>query len=121
MYRKYLLTIWWLMVASLPALAQEKVYPVRVKDAPVILTSDRLGIVVERAFQHKLTLAFPDEDRVAFVPDTRAPIIILWLRIQNVSPRPMKVDVSKFTSTDDQGRMYAALVGDDAANRIISG
>lgn len=113
--------LWWLILVSLPVLGQEKMYPVRGKDVPVILTSDRLGIVVEKAFQHKLTLGFPDEDRVAFVPDTRAPIIILWLRIQNVSPRPMKVDVSKFASTDDQGRMYPALVGDDAANRILSG
>jgi hypothetical protein len=110
------------MLASLPALGQEKVYPVRGnKDVPVILTSDRSGIVVEKAFQHKLTLGSPDEDRVSFVPETRAPIIMLWLRIQNVSPRTMKFDASKFTSTDDQGKMYPALVGDDAVNRILAG
>jgi hypothetical protein len=114
--------LWWLMLASLPALGQEKVYPVRGnKDVPVILTSDRSGIVVEKAFQHKLTLGSPDEDRVSFVPETRAPIIMLWLRIQNVSPRTMKFDASKFTSTDDQGKMYPALVGDDAVNRILAG
>jgi hypothetical protein len=114
--------LWWLMLASLPALGQEKVYPVRGnKDVPVILTSDRSGIVVEKAFQHKLTLGSPDEDRVSFVPETRAPIIMLWLRIQNVSPRTMKFDASKFTSTDAQGKMYPALVGDDAVNRILAG
>jgi hypothetical protein len=120
--RKYLMPLWWLMLASLPALGQEKVYPVRGnKDVPVILTSDRSGIVVEKAFQHKLTLGSPDEDRVSFVPETRAPIIMLWLRIQNVSPRTMKFDASKFTSTDAQGKMYPALVGDDAVNRILAG
>ena len=117
---KFFLPLFWMILASLSVFGQERLYPVR-GSRDVILTTDRSAIVVERAFQHKLTLGFPDEDRVAFVPDTRAPIIILWLRIQNVSPRPMNVDVSKFTSTNDQGRMYPALLGDDAANRILAG
>src|SRR5215510_3915830 len=117
---KFLLPLFWMIVASLTVFGQEKLYPVRgSRDA--ILTADRSAIVVERAFQHKLILGFPNEDRVSFVPDTRAPIIMLWLRIQNVSPRPMKFDAGKFTSTDDQGKMYPALVGNDAANRILAG
>ena|SRR5215510_6429621 len=117
---KCVLPLFWMIVGSLLAFGQEKLYPVRVT-REVILTSDRSAIVVEKAFQHKLTLGFPNEDKVSFVPDTRAPIIMLWLRIQNVSPRPMKFDASKFTSMDDQGKMYTALVGDDAANRILAG
>jgi len=119
MKRKFL-PLFWMIAASLSVFGQEKLYPVRVT-REVILTSDRSAIVVERAFQHKLTLGFPDEDRVSFVPDTRAPIIMFWLRIQNLSPRPMNFDAGKFTSTDDQGRMYPAIVGDDAANRILAG
>jgi hypothetical protein len=117
---KFLLPLFWMIVASLTVFGQEKLYPVR-SSRDAILTADRLAIVVERAFQHKLILGFPNEDRVSFVPDTRAPIIMLWLRIQNVSPRPMRFDAGKFTSTDDQGKMYPALVGDDAANRILAG
>ena len=117
---KFLLPVFWMIGASLTVFGQEKLYPVR-SSREVVLTGDRSAIVVERAFQHKLILGFPNEDRVSFVPDTRAPIIMLWLRIQNVSPRPMKFDAGKFTSTDDQGKMYPALVGDDAANRILAG
>jgi len=117
---KFLLPVFWMIGASLTVFGQEKLYPVR-SSREVVLTGDRSAIVVERAFQHKLILGFPNEDSVSFVPDTRAPIIMLWLRIQNVSPRPMKFDAGKFTSTDDQGKMYPALVGDDAANRILAG
>jgi hypothetical protein len=32
----------------------------------------------------------------------------------------MKLDTSKFTSTDDQGRMYLVLPPDEAANQILA-
>jgi len=102
-------------------LAQDKLYPVRgSKDVSVILTPDRSGFVVEKAFEHKLIVAFPTDDNVSFIPDTREQIIVLWLRIQNVSQRPIQLDIAKFTSADDEGRMYSGLAPDEAANRIIA-
>lgn len=113
--------LWWLMLASLPALGQEKTYPVRTnKDITVILTSDRSAFVVERAFQHKLTLGYPPQDRAAFVPDIRTPLVVLWLRVQNVSPRPMELNISKFLGSDEQGKMYPLVSPDEAANRIAA-
>jgi hypothetical protein len=121
MKRKFLMTLLWLVIAILPALGQDKLYPVTgARDVPVVLTADRSAFVVEKSFQHKLTLGYPTDDKL-FLPDTRAPIIMLWLRIQNVSPRPMELNTVKFTSTDDQGRTYSALALDEAANRIIAG
>ena len=110
-----------MIVLSLPVFGQEKLYPVRSnKNVPLILTTDRTAVVVERAFQHKLTMGSPTDERSYFLSDTRAPIIGFWLRVQNVSPRPMNLDTAKFTSTDDQGRMYLALPPDEAANQILA-
>jgi len=120
MRRKLFVPLLWLVAMPLPVRGQEKLYPVRgPQNVPVILTSDRSAVVVEKAFQHKLTLGYPTDDRADFA-DTRAPIIALWLRVQNVSQRPINVDVSKFTSTDDQGRMYSGLMPDEAGKRILA-
>src|SRR5215470_11892381 len=120
MTRKWFLPLFWLVVIILPVRGQEKLYPVRgTQNVPVILTADRSAVVVEKAFQHKLTLGYPTDERASFA-DTRAPIIGLWLRVQNVSQRPMRVDVSKFTSMDDQGRTYSALMPEEASKRILA-
>src|SRR5437762_13078267 len=96
------------LLAALPARAQDKLYPVTGnKGFPVILTTDRFAFVVEKAFQHKLTLGYPSDDR--FRPDTGAPLILLWLRVQNLSQRPMEFSTAKFTSTDEEARTYSAL------------
>jgi hypothetical protein len=116
-HKLYLLIVLMILV-SLPVLAQEKLYPVR-SSPQTILTSDRSAVVVERAFQHKVTIGHPTDDRAA-VADTRADIVALWVRVQNVAQRPMKVDISKFTSTDDKGRMYRVLMPDEAGKRILA-
>ena len=107
------------LIASLPAFSQDKLYPVRGKDSTVILTSDRMSFVVERAFQHKLTLGFPDDDRVAFIPDAGSSIVMLWLKVQNTSQRPLDLKVAQFSGTDDQGRMYAVLTPAEASERVL--
>jgi hypothetical protein len=118
--KRCLLLIFWLIVAGLPLLAQEKVYPIRdIKDLSVVLTNDRSGFVVEKAFQHKLTLQFPDDDALSFFPDTKARLVMLWMRLQSVSQRPFSVDPSKFVATDEEGRTYTALPADEAVNRIM--
>ena len=82
------------LLAALPARAQDKLYPVTGnKGFPVILTTDRFAFVVEKAFQHKLTLGYPSDDR--FRPDTGAPLILLWLRVQNLSPRPAELSATE--------------------------
>jgi hypothetical protein len=109
--------------AAEPALSQDRLYPVRGdnKNVPTILTSDRSAIVVEKAFHHKLTIGSPSNDRASFHPDTEAPLVVLWLRIQNVSRNPISVDVTTFTGTDDDGRVYSGLALEEASKRIIAG
>ena len=122
MNAKFLMLLSWVIAASLPGWGQDKLYPVRGnKNVPVILTSDRSAFVIERAFQHKLTLGFPPDDRAAYFPETRTQLVVLWLRIQNVSRGPLGLDVTKFTGADDQGGMYAALSPEEALNRILAG
>src|SRR5437016_10332458 len=120
MKRRYLMILWWVVMASLPALAQDRLYPVTgPRDVPVILNADRSAFVIEKSFQHKLTLGYPTDDK-AFDVDSRTPVVMLWLRVQNVSHNPIAVNVAKFTSTDDQGRVYPALPLEDVTNRIIA-
>ena len=119
MSRRVFIAAWFVLIAGLPAFSQEKLYPVRGKDAPVILTSDRMSFVVERAFQHKLTLGFPDDDRVAFIPDPGSGVVMLWLRVQNTSQRPLELNAAQFKGTDDEGRMYAALTPAEVSERVI--
>src|SRR6266700_5307174 len=93
----------WLILAGLPAAAQQRLYPVtKFKDIPVVLSPDHSGIVTERAFQYKLTLGFPTSDSTIFIPQTEAPIVMLWLKIQNTSSGPLQLNTSKFISMDDQ-------------------
>jgi len=121
MKRRFLLPLWWVVIPSLTVLGQEALYPVRERtDIPIALTADRSAFAVERTFEHKLTLGFPTDDNASFLPKTRAPIVVLWLRIQNVSQRPIEFNTAKFASTDDEGRMYAALAPDEACNRILA-
>src|SRR5204862_6401408 len=109
-----------LTISCLPVLAQEKLYPVRGdKKFPAILTSDGSAFVVEKSFSHKLTLGFPTDDHTALLPDTKAPLVMLWLRVQNVSQRPLQVDVAKFTAMDDGGKMVSALAPEEASRRMI--
>jgi len=122
MKREILIALFGVIIAGVPLLAQEKLYPVRDnKEAPVLVTSDRSAFVVERTFNYKITIGFPSDDNLAFVPDTNAPLVVLWLRIQNLSQRPVAVSTEKFTSTDEQNKVYPVLAPEDAANRIVAG
>src|SRR5436305_4798072 len=105
MKRVFVIPLFWLILAGLPAAGQQRLYPVtKGRYVPVILTPDHSGIVVEKSFQYKLSLGFPTSDSTIFIPQTETPIIMLWLRIQNTSQRPIELNTSKFTSMDDQGR-----------------
>jgi hypothetical protein len=122
MKSKFLMSVCWVIVVAVPLLGQDRLYPVREsRDVPALLTADRSAFVVEKSFQYRLTLGFPTDDQAAILPDTRSPIVLLWLKIQNVSDRPIEVNTAKFTSTDEQGRVYSALAPDEASNRIVAG
>ena len=122
MNRHILLCLCWIIVASTPVLAQETLYPVRDNtDAPMILTEDHFAVVAEKSFEYKLTFGFPANDKAWFFPNTRTRIVVLWLRIQNLSQRPIQFETSKFTSTDDAGKTSSVLTADEASRRIIAG
>jgi len=118
---RWLIVCCCVVVASFPALSQERLHPVSSNSEPTILTEDHASFVAEKSFEYKLTLGFPKDDKTWFLPSTDARIIALWLRIHNVSRQPIEINPSKFTSTDDKGKVYAALTTDEAFNRIIAG
>src|SRR5690349_11332087 len=110
MKKQFAVAILLTAIGALPLMAQEKLYPVRGRpEISVLITSDRSSFAIDRAFQHKLILGYPSGDRLSLLPDTNAALVILSLRVQNVSPRPLAVDISKFTITDDDGKTYPNL------------
>jgi hypothetical protein len=120
MNRKWLMILCWIVLASLSAAAQDRLYPVvGNRDIPVILNTDRSAFVVEKSFRHKLTLGYPSSDKI-FDTDERSPVIMLWLRFQNTSQQRVLVDVGKFVSRDDQGKAYPALALEEITNRIMA-
>jgi hypothetical protein len=122
MKRTFFIAISWIIFSSLTALAQETVYPIPPKsDLPPLLTEDHFGFVVEKTFDYKLTFGFPSMDKAWFVPSSKTRTVLLWLRIDNLSDNPLKLDVSKFSSSDDTGRMYKPLGPDEAFKHIMSG
>jgi hypothetical protein len=60
-------------------------------------------------------------DKAWFIPGTKTRLVVLWLRIENLSANPMKLNVEKFSSTDDEGKMYSTLSPQDAYDRIMAG
>jgi len=121
MNRNLLLSICCLLVASVSARAQETLYPVRgAPDVSVLINADRTAFAVNKPFQHKFSLGAADEDHVAYLPDTRTPIAVLWLRIQNTSQRPLKIDTSTFAGTDEEGAKYVSLSPEEAFNKMLA-
>src|SRR5215471_1893343 len=102
MKQRFFIAIAFVLVTALHALAQETVYPVPVKTTPPpLMTEDHFGFVVERTFEYKLTFGFPSMDKAWFIPGTKTRMVVLWLRVENESDNPLKIDISKFKSTDD--------------------
>src|SRR5215467_9389042 len=111
------------LIVGAPAFAQETVYPIPPKSSvvPTLLTEDHMGFVVERNFEHKVTIGYPSMDKAWFIPGTKTRLVVLWLRIENLSANPMKLNVEKFSSTDDEAKMYSTLSPQDAYDRIMAG
>jgi hypothetical protein len=122
MKRPFFIAISWIIVSSLTAFAQETVYPIPPKsDLPPLLTEDHFGFVVEKTFDYKLTFGFPSMDKAWFIPNSKTRTVLLWLRIENLSDNPLKLDVSRFSSSDDTGQMYKPLGPDEAFKYIMTG
>jgi len=110
-----------MIIATAPALAQETLYPVRSNaDTGAVFTVDHSSFVVEKAFQYKLTVGYPANDDTWFLPNSRTRIVVLWVRIENLSQNLMEVNTAKFTCTGDDGRTYSLLSPDEAFNQIMA-
>jgi hypothetical protein len=121
MKRKLFAAVYCLLMASLPGVAQDKLYPVRNNsDVSVLVNSERSAFTIDRAFQHKMTLGFPDDDRMSLLLEPQTPIVVLWLRVQNLSQRPLEMNPTKFSASDDEGRSYASLTAEEAFNKMAA-
>jgi hypothetical protein len=108
-----------LLLATAPVCAQA-LYPVRAgAPANAQLTVDHKTFVVDKPFEYKLVFGLPSEDKLWFQPNSKMKMMVLWLRIQNVSDHPLDLKVEKFTATDDQGKSYPILSVDEAFSRVI--
>jgi hypothetical protein len=124
--KRLVLMICWMLGASVGLVAQVVVYPAAgdfssLSSTRIEASADREGPSVftsERLYELKLRIGFPTEDEAGFLPDTGAPIIALWLQVQNTSRNALNLDVSKFTASAG-GRTYRRLTPEVAFDRII--
>jgi hypothetical protein len=108
----------WLALGN-AAMAQETVYPVPPKsDVPALMTQDRSGFVIEKTFEYKITVGRPANQQAWFLPNSKVRLVVLWMRIENLSQQPLELNTAKFTSTDDEGHTYTPLIPDDVFHRI---
>jgi len=130
MVRQIVLALIYLMSPTACVLAQDIIYPVGSNSPTSSLSAvhvekdrkyaDHYAFVAGKDSQYKLRLGYPTEDEAGFLPNNGAPIIVLWLTVENLSRSPMSFDPSKFTATDDQGHTYAQLSANEAFDRIIN-
>src|SRR6185369_9598843 len=117
-----------LLLIATATFAQQPVYPVkesltngpaRVESSPY--QQDRPVYVADKGIEYKLTLGYPRDDQANFLRDSDAKVIVLWLKVENISKRPLPVNTQKFTVTDKSGRNYARIAPNDAFDKIMAG
>jgi hypothetical protein len=113
-------------MVSMPVWCQERLYPVPVNGGlgamHIQSTPSQPGhsrFLAEKP-QYELRLGFPTDVEGGYLPDTGAKILVLWLRIENLTKQSMSFDVTRFTAIDDEGRMYSMLSPDLAFDRLIA-
>jgi hypothetical protein len=83
------------------------------------MTEDRSGFVVEKAFAYKLTVARPTNQQAWFLPSSKLRIVVLWLRIENLSQDPLELNTASFTSMGDDGTTFSPLDPEDVFHRVV--
>ena len=110
------------------ASAQETLYPVRgplsgLGTMHVEVDSrdrDHSRFIAEKTFEYSLLVEVPTKDEAGFLPNSDARVGMLWIRIENLSKQPIKIDTSSFTVTIGQGRPYALMPPDKAFDEIMN-
>src|SRR5262249_1331823 len=82
---------------------------------------DQGRFLAEKTFEYKIVVEFPTKEEAGFLPASDAKVAMFWVQIENTSKRPMQLNTASFTLTDEEGRSYPALSGEQAFDRIISG
>jgi hypothetical protein len=109
-----------------PVLAQQKVYPIaadegfgsmRIQTAPS--SGDPSRLVAQKA-EYSLRIGYPTDIEAGSLSEGDADVIMLWMKIQNLSSRPMNFDPTKFTAADEAGRTYRMLSSDEAMDLMVA-
>ena len=109
-----------------PVLAQQKLYPIaveegfgsmRIQEAPS--SGDPKRLVAQKA-EYSLRIGYPTDIEAGSLSESDADVIMLWMKIQNLSARPMDFDPTKFTASDEAGRTYRMLSADEALDLMIA-
>lgn len=94
------------------ALAQ-RVYPVsggnRQEGNP--RDKDQINLIAENEI-FRLTIDGSKKNSV------KEPLLFIWIKVENLSDKPLNIDPSKFTCLDETGRAYAGLEPKEAIKRI---
>ena len=109
-----------------PVRAQQKLYPItadegfgsmRLQAAPT--SGDAARLVAQKA-EYSLRIGYPTDIEAGSLSESDADVIMLWMKIQNLSSRPMDFDPTKFTAAGEGSKTYRMLSPDEALDLMIA-
>ena len=121
---RLIITLGWIVLAAISAAAQPTLYPVPVSGGLGSMRLEKQAgqpvFIADKGYEYKLQLGFPREDQATFLRNTDADVVVLWLRVENLSKKPLVFTADKFTVTDKEGNSYARIEPAVAYERIVS-
>jgi hypothetical protein len=109
-----------------PRFCQQKLYfiaveegfgSMRIQAAPS--SGDPSRLVAQKA-EFSLRIGYPTDIEAGSLSESDADVIMIWLKIQNLSSRPMDFDPTKFTAAGEGGKTYRMLSPDEAIDLMIA-
>jgi hypothetical protein len=102
-----------IIVLSITTLAQ-RVYPASggTRQEPNPKEKDQIYLIAENEVL-RLTIDGSKKNSI------KEPLLFIWLKVENLSDKPLSIDPSKFSCVDDTGRAYAGLGPKEAIKRIF--
>jgi len=111
--RIMLLTLAWLLMLPAASLAQE-IYAVSggTRTATDPKNKKRILLIAENN-ELRLTVGVPKQDKPVLG------LFEIWVKVENLSDKPIAIDPTKYHAVDTDGRAYSGVAPNDAIQRML--